>query len=75
MTETIQWEYRIETIGSALRGAKDEEIEAALNELGEAGWDVISAHPPTTNSSKVRVVAKRPLTTATRRQRSRVGSY
>jgi len=69
MSETIKWEYRVETIGSALRGAKDEEAEAILNEWGEDGWEVISAHPPT-NSSKVRVVAKRPLTSAAQRRRS-----
>ncbi len=74
MTETIQWEYRVETIGSALRGAKDEGIEATMNEWGEDGWEVISARPPT-NSSKMTIVAKRPLTSATRRQRSRDGFY
>lgn len=69
MTETIQWEYRVETIGSVLRGAKDEKIEATLNEWGEDGWEVISARPPT-NNSKVTIVAKRVLTSATKRRRS-----
>ncbi|MBU0510297.1 MAG: DUF4177 domain-containing protein [Chloroflexi bacterium] len=68
MTEITRWEYRVKTIGSVLRGAKDEETEATLNEWGEDGWEVISARPPT-NSSKMTIVAKRPLTTATQRQR------
>ena len=68
MDENIKWEYRVNTIGSAIRGLKDEEIEAVLNDWGEAGWEVISARPPT-NSSKITVVAKRPQTTSTLRQR------
>ena len=68
MSETIQWEYRVETIGSVLRGAKDEETEATLNEWGEDGWEVISARPPT-DSSKMTIVAKRPLTIDAQRQR------
>ena len=68
MDANIKWEYRVDTIGSAIKGLKDEEIEAVLNDWGEAGWEVISARPPT-NSSKITVVAKRPQTTSTLRQR------
>jgi len=69
MTETVQWEYQVQTIGKALGGPKDEEATAFLNELGEAGWEVIGLFP-IENSNKVRMVSKRPLTAATRRQRS-----
>ncbi|MEN8172651.1 MAG: hypothetical protein ABFS03_07190 [Chloroflexota bacterium] len=68
MDENKKWEYRVETIGSALRGIKDGEIEAALNDWGEQGWEVISARPPT-NSSKITIVAKRLITARTLRQR------
>ncbi len=68
MDANTKWEYRVETLGSALRGLKDEEIEALLNDWGEAGWEVVSARPPT-NSPKITVIAKRQQTTSTQRQR------
>lgn len=69
MTKTPQWEYRVETIGSAFKSPKAEEIEALMNAWGEDGWEVISIniHP---SSGKVTLVAKRPLDTSTRRRRS-----
>lgn len=69
MDETVQWEYRVEIYGSALRGSKSEEIEAYLNEWGEEGWEVISVQQHY-GSSKMTIVAKRPLTTSARRRRS-----
>ena len=62
------WEYRVQTIGSSF-GTKDEQIEAALNEWGEEGWEAINVYTPS-NSGKVTIVAKRPLTRSTRRQRA-----
>jgi len=70
MTElTVQWEYRVQTIGSAFSGAKDEQIEATLNEWGVEGWEAVNVYAPT-NSPKVTLVAKRPMTAAARRLRS-----
>jgi len=69
MAETTQWEYRSETVGSFWSEPKNEAVEAMLNEWGEQGWEVISV-TAVQNSNKMRVVAKRPLTHATRRQRS-----
>jgi len=69
MTESVQWEYQVNTIGKTLSGLKDDEATAFLNELGEAGWEVIGLYP-IENSNKVRLVAKRLLTAAVRRQRS-----
>ena len=69
MAETPLWEYRIKTLGGTLRGIKDEELETALNEWGNEGWEVISARG-IENTNKVSIVAKRPLTDATRRRRS-----
>ncbi len=68
MTEYEKWEYRVETIGSAF-GTKDELLQDTLDEWGEEGWDVISVRPPT-NSSKITIVAKRPLTRTERRLRN-----
>jgi len=55
-----QWEYYIETVGSFWKGAKDEDLAAILNELGQQGWEVFSLMP-IQNSEKVRLTAKRPL--------------
>ena len=70
MAEEIkQWEYRVQTLGGLL-GTKDEEIQAALDEWGSEGWEVIHVYT-TYGSGKVTVVAKRPLTDRARRMRSR----
>ena len=67
--QTVQWEYRVQTVGSAFSGVKDGQVEAALNEWGLEGWEAVNVYSPT-NSAKVTLVAKRPLTAASRRWRS-----
>ncbi len=66
--ETKQWEYRVQTIGSAF-GTKDENIQGTLDEWGLDGWEVINVYTPS-GSGKVTIVAKRPLTDRARRMRS-----
>jgi hypothetical protein len=66
MTETIQWEYRVQTIGSDF-GTKDEKIQAYLNDWGLEGWEATQVYTPA-GSGKVTLVARRPLTASTRRQ-------
>jgi len=68
MAEQNLWEYRVKTIGSVF-GTKDEQIETTLNEWGQEGWEAINVYTPE-NSSKVTIVAKRPLDRASRRWRS-----
>lgn len=68
MSARIQWEYRVQTIGSIF-GTKDEIVQGTLNEWGEDGWEVIHVYNPE-SSGQVTMVAKRPLTERTRRQRS-----
>ncbi len=68
MAETMEWEYRVDTIGSVF-GTRDEDIEETLNEWGEEGWEAISVYTPY-GSGKVTLVAKRPLTQAIKRLRS-----
>jgi hypothetical protein len=60
MTERLKWEYRIQTLGSTFKQAKDEELEALLNEWGEEGWEIIAVHN-LESSSKSRLIAKRAL--------------
>jgi hypothetical protein len=68
-TETNQWEYRIQTFGTFFSGVKDEDLETMLNEWGTEGWEVVSARG-IENTSKVTILAKRPLTTSVRRRRT-----
>ncbi len=70
MDEIKNWEYQVLTIGSMF-GTKDEQIAATLNAWGEDGWEAINVYTPS-NSSKVTIVAKRPLTESVRRQRTRL---
>jgi hypothetical protein len=64
MTEqTVQWEYRVLTVGSVFGGAKDEQVEATLNEWGLEGWEAVNVYT-SINSSRATLVAKRPMTAA-----------
>ena len=57
--QNTQWEYFVETVGSAFSGPKDEALEEILSELGADDWEVFSLeHLP--NSPKIRITAKRP---------------
>jgi hypothetical protein len=69
MTETSKWEYQVQTVGSALSGPKDEDLEALLDEWGAEGWEVITV-APIENSNRVRIVGKRQLAGAPRRPRT-----
>ncbi len=73
MAETNHWEYRLETFGTFWSRVKDEELQATLDQWGEEGWEVISVYLAS-NGEKVTLIAKRPLTSAARRQRSWPGS-
>lgn len=67
MSEKERWEYRVFTWGSAWKSNKDEDLEALLNEWGDEGWELVSAqHGP--SSEKVKLIAKRPLTSARHRE-------
>jgi hypothetical protein len=67
MASQTLWEYRVIGIGS-MWGAKGEQIEAKLNELGLEGWEVFATELPH-NGGKLLVIAKRPLSAAERRKR------
>jgi hypothetical protein len=67
--QTIQWEYRVLTVGSVFGGAKDGQVEAILNEWGLEGWEAVNVYT-SIKSSKATIVAKRQVTAAARRLRS-----
>lgn len=67
--ELPKWEYRVQTVGNFWSGVKAIELEELLNTWGEEGWEVVSTHI-LENQNKINVIAKRPLTRETLRQRS-----
>lgn len=69
MAETTRWEYRVETFGGILSQVKDDFMEETLDEWGEEGWEVIAAHN-LENTYKVRIIARRPLSSTIRRRRT-----
>ncbi|HRQ22235.1 MAG TPA: hypothetical protein PLF42_02305 [Anaerolineales bacterium] len=66
--ELQKWEYLVQSVGNIF-GVKDEDLEAALNELGEEGWEAVNVYVAY-GSGKATVVVKRPLTRETIRRRS-----
>jgi hypothetical protein len=67
-----QWEYRVEDFGGFVNKTKKEDVQAKLNSWGEEGWEIV-ASVTFDNSNSMRVIAKRPLTSAERRKRSMPG--
>ncbi|MBN1440770.1 MAG: DUF4177 domain-containing protein [Anaerolineales bacterium] len=64
------WEYRVEDFGGVIRSEpKREEFEALLNAWGEEGWEIVSGFYHT-GTTRLRIIAKRPLTASVRRRRS-----
>ena len=70
MADKAQWEYRVLTVGS-FWGTDNKLLETRLNELGQDGWEVISALPHGPSTAAVTIVAKRPLSAVVRRRRER----
>jgi hypothetical protein len=68
MADEIQWEYRLETFGTYWTRPKDELLQATLDEWGEEGWEVINI--VSSSGEKLTLIAKRPLSRSTRRQRT-----
>jgi hypothetical protein len=67
--ETQAWEYRVEKFGTFWSGIKENEVEQALNEWGQDGWEVVSS-VGFENSNKITVIAKRLLSDHIRRRRT-----
>jgi hypothetical protein len=67
------WEYRVEDFGGVIKSEpKREDFQSHLNAWGEEGWEVISA-VYSTGTTRLRIIAKRPLTHTARRKRSMPG--
>ena len=72
MTESAQWEYLVENVGSFWRSPDPDALQEYLNELGAKAWELVNLHH-VHNSNKVWITLKRPLTISTRRRRSLPG--
>jgi hypothetical protein len=72
MSDSPAWEYSVYTSGSALKREPDADLESALNDMGEQGWEVVAA-VPIEGSFKIRYILKRPLSVSVRRERSMPG--
>ena len=68
MANKTQWEYKVVAVGGYM-GTSDTDLEAKLNELGQAGWEVFTIRPMRQGAGPVSLVAKRLLTASARRQR------
>jgi len=69
MSETNQWEYRVQTFGSFFKGVRDGELEELLDQWGEEGWEVVGFRS-IENTNQAQLIARRPLTSERRRWRS-----
>ena len=67
MADNTKWEYRVQTLGATFKQARDEEIEAQLDEWGLEGWEVVAVHK-IENRGQIRIIAKRLLPQTTRRR-------
>lgn len=69
MDELKNWEYRVKSFGNAWKSAKPEEINEELDILGAEGWEVVSScfNP----GGSIMVIAKRLLTDANKRRKTR----
>ena len=70
MAAQTLWEYRVVSVGS-LWGAKAEQIEAKINELGLEGWEVVVAGLPQAGGNLL-VIAKRAISQGERRRRREI---
>jgi hypothetical protein len=55
----LEFEYRVEEIGGALRGAKADDLEAMLNELTMEGWEPVTVTARGSSSNQLLVVLRR----------------
>lgn len=69
MDENRQWEYRVQSLGGALRSPKDEELSEILNEWGLEGWELVTV-VTTASGNQHRLIARRPLRRSSRRERN-----
>jgi hypothetical protein len=67
------WEYRVETLGGALRGAKPEELEALLNLAGQEGWEPAHITPHGSSGGRYWVVLRRSTVSPTSRRKRKRG--
>jgi hypothetical protein len=67
-----EWEYHVESLGGALRGAKEEEMQRLLNLAAQEGWEPLHIFPHGSSGGRYWVVLRRRLeASSSRRKRER----
>lgn len=65
------WEYQVFSVGTWLRGTKDDELAGVLNKLAAEGWEIINVAFP--HGDKPKIVARRVQSAAKKRARNYPG--
>jgi hypothetical protein len=67
------WEYRVESLGGAMRSAKTEELEALLNLAAQEGWKPEHILPHGSSGGRYWVVLRRSAAPAASRRKRKSG--
>lgn len=67
------WEYRVEALGGALRGARTEELEALLNLAARESWEPAHILPHGSSGGRYWVVLRRSTVCSETRRKSKRG--
>lgn len=66
---SAQWEYTVEVLGGALRGARPEDLAELLNLAAADGWEPHNVFLRSSNGSQLMVILRRPVQTRSRERR------
>jgi hypothetical protein len=66
---SAEWEYTVEVLGGALRGARPEDITELLNLAAEDGWEPHNIFLRSSNGNQLMVILRRPVQTHSRERR------
>ncbi len=66
---SAQWEYTVEVLGGALRGARPEELTEFLNLAAAEGWEPHNIFLRSSNGSQLMVILRRAAQTRSRERK------
>jgi len=70
--EPEAWQYRVESVGSWIRGPRDGQLAEMLDGWAAEGWELVCA-VPREGTQAVTLIARRRVTRQERRRRTRPG--
>lgn len=68
-----EWEYHVESLGGALRGAKEGELQRLLNLAAEEGWEPLHILPHGSSGGRYWVVLRRRSEASSSRRKRKSG--